>query len=69
MSSSGEVVHPVALSHLRHPQRFVDLHWFNPPEWTPGVEIIPAQVSDPQAVAQAHSFLQAIGKRPIVVGS
>jgi 3-hydroxybutyryl-CoA dehydrogenase len=54
---------------LRHPQRFLGMHWFNPPEWTPGVELIPAQVTDPQAVERARAFLQAIGKRPIVVGS
>jgi 3-hydroxybutyryl-CoA dehydrogenase len=54
---------------LRHPQRFLGMHWFNPPEWTPGIELIPAQSTDPQVVAQAHAFLQAIGKRPIVVGS
>src|SRR5262245_16431604 len=54
---------------LRRPQRFFGMHWFNPPEWTPGVELIPAQVTDPQAVEQARGFLQAIGKRPIVVGS
>jgi len=54
---------------LRHPQRFLGMHWFNPSEWTPGIELIPAQRTDPQAVEQARSFLQAIGKRPIVVGS
>jgi 3-hydroxybutyryl-CoA dehydrogenase len=54
---------------LRHPQRFLGMHWFNPPEWTPGIELIPAQSTDSQVVAQARSFLQAIGKRPIVVGS
>lgn len=54
---------------LRHPQRFLGMHWFNPPEWTPGIELIPAQVTDPQAIEQARHFLQAIGKRPIVVGS
>src|SRR5688500_10178055 len=25
---------------LRHPQRFLGMHWFNPPEWTPGIELI-----------------------------
>jgi 3-hydroxybutyryl-CoA dehydrogenase len=54
---------------LRYPRRFFGMHWFNPPEWTPGVELIPAQVTDPQALEQARAFLQAIGKRPIVVGS
>jgi len=54
---------------LQHPQRFLGMHWFNPPEWTPGIELIPARSTDPQAIEQARSFLQAIGKRPIVVGS
>jgi 3-hydroxybutyryl-CoA dehydrogenase len=54
---------------LRHPQRFLGMHWFNPPEWTPGIELIPALDTDPQTVEQARRFLQAIGKRPIVVGS
>ena len=54
---------------LRHPQRFLGMHWFNPPEWTPGIELIPAQSTAPQAVEQARTFLQAIGKRPIVVRS
>jgi 3-hydroxyacyl-CoA dehydrogenase len=54
---------------LRHPRRFIGMHWFNPPEWTPGIELIPAQVTEVQVVEQARSFLTAIGKRPIVVGS
>ena len=54
---------------LRHPERFFGMHWFNPPEWTPGIELIPAQITDSQVVEQAQRFLEAIGKRPIVVGS
>jgi 3-hydroxybutyryl-CoA dehydrogenase len=54
---------------LRHPQRFLGMHWFNPPEWRPGIELIPAHLTDPQAVERVRSFLEAIGKRPIVVGS
>ena len=54
---------------LRYPGRFFGMHWFNPPEWTPGIELIPARVTDPQAIERAGAFLRAIGKRPIVVGS
>jgi 3-hydroxybutyryl-CoA dehydrogenase len=54
---------------LRHPERFFGMHWFNPPEWTPGIELIPAQRTDRQAVEQAREFLQAIGKHPIIVKS
>src|SRR4051794_27083217 len=27
--------------HVAGAERFLGLHWFNPPEWTPGVEVIP----------------------------
>ena len=54
---------------LTHPERFLGMHWFNPPEWTPGVEVIPSDVTDPEIVAQMKAFLLAIGKRPALVGS
>jgi 3-hydroxybutyryl-CoA dehydrogenase len=54
---------------LQRPQRFMGMHWFNPPEWTPGIEVIPARVTDPQHVERVRAFLLKIGKRPIVVGS
>jgi 3-hydroxybutyryl-CoA dehydrogenase len=50
------------------PERFCGMHWFNPPEWTPGVEVIPAHVTDPEVVGQLVEFLRGIGKRPAVVG-
>ncbi|HSK82005.1 MAG TPA: 3-hydroxyacyl-CoA dehydrogenase family protein [Rubrobacter sp.] len=50
------------------PERFCGMHWFNPPEWTPGVEVIPADVTDPEVVGQLVEFLRGIGKRPAVVG-
>jgi 3-hydroxybutyryl-CoA dehydrogenase len=49
--------------------RFLGMHWFNPPEWTPGVEVIPSDVTDPEIVEQIKTFLLAIGKRPAVIGS
>lgn len=54
---------------LQRPQRFIGMHWFNPPEWTPGIELIPARVTDPRHVERTREFLQTIGKRPTVVGS
>src|SRR5919202_883051 len=52
-----------------HPERFLGMHWFNPPEWTPGVEVIPTAVTDPEAVERVVGFLKTIGKRPAVVAS
>ena len=48
--------------------RFCGMHWFNPPEWTPGIEVIPAAASDPEVVERLVGFLRGIGKRPAVVG-
>src|SRR5215210_4516964 len=50
------------------PQRFCGMHWFNPPEWTPGVEVIPADATAPEVVERLVEFLRSIGKRPAVVG-
>ena len=51
------------------PGRFCGMHWFNPPEWTPGVEVIPAATTDTETVERLVGFLRSIGKRPTVVGS
>ena len=50
------------------PERFCGMHWFNPPEWTPGVEVIPADATDGKVVERLVGFLRSIGKRPAVVG-
>jgi 3-hydroxybutyryl-CoA dehydrogenase len=50
------------------PGRFCGMHWFNPPEWTPGVEIIPAAATEGEVVGRLVGFLRSIGKRPAVVG-
>jgi 3-hydroxybutyryl-CoA dehydrogenase len=48
--------------------RFCGMHWFNPPEWTPGVEVIPAATTGGKIVGRLVEFLRSIGKRPAVVG-
>ena len=53
---------------VEHPGRFCGMHWFNPPEWTPGVEVIPAAATDEEVVGRLVEFLRSIGKRPAVVG-
>jgi 3-hydroxybutyryl-CoA dehydrogenase len=53
---------------VERPERFLGMHWFNPPEWTPGVEVIPTAATDPDVVERVMGFLRGIGKRPAVVG-
>jgi len=50
------------------PGRFCGMHWFNPPEWIPGVEVIPSAATAPEIVGRLVEFLRGIGKRPAVVG-
>ena len=47
--------------------RFLGMHWFNPPEWTPGVEVIPAAQTEPAVVQRVVRLLESIGKRPSMV--
>lgn len=52
---------------LRHPERFLGMHWFNPPEWTPGVEVVAAPRTDASVVQRVVHFLHHLGKAPAVV--
>jgi 3-hydroxybutyryl-CoA dehydrogenase len=54
---------------VNRPAQFLGMHWFNPPEWTPGVEVIPTEQTDPSVVAQVFDLLTAIGKRPSIVAA
>lgn len=52
---------------LRHPARFLGMHWFNPPEWTPGVEVVAAPATDMSVIRRVVDFLHDLGKAPAVV--
>jgi 3-hydroxybutyryl-CoA dehydrogenase len=52
---------------VRAPERFLGVHWFNPPEWTPGIEVIPTPGTDRAVVDAVLELLRAAGKRPAVV--
>lgn len=53
---------------FEHRERFLGTHWFNPPQWVPCVEIIPAEHTAPEAVDVAETVLRALGKHPTTVG-
>jgi 3-hydroxyacyl-CoA dehydrogenase/enoyl-CoA hydratase/3-hydroxybutyryl-CoA epimerase len=52
---------------LPHPERFVGLHFFNPPEKMPLVEIGRGSQTSPETVATACRLAVRIGKFPVVV--
>lgn len=50
----------------RWPERFIGLHFFNPVAKMSLVEIIPAEKTSLETVQSTRSFIQNIGKKPLV---
>ncbi|SCA62754.1 Fatty acid oxidation complex subunit alpha [Chlamydiales bacterium SCGC AG-110-M15] len=56
-------------SEMKHPERFVGMHFFNPVNRMPLVEIVPGEKTSAQTVATAVAFTKQLGKTPVVVGN
>lgn len=52
---------------LKHPERFVGIHFFNPVRQMPLVEVIRGARTSDETVATAVGYAKALGKSPIVV--
>lgn len=52
---------------MQHPERFVGMHFFNPADRMPLVEIVPGKQTSPEIVAGAMDFCRKLGKTPILV--
>ena len=52
---------------VEKPERFLGVHWFNPPEWTPGIEVIAGTATDRAVVERVLEFLKDVGKQPAEV--
>lgn len=53
---------------MRHPERFVGMHFFNPVPLMPLVEVVAGPKSSPQAIATVVDLCKKMKKTPIVVG-
>jgi 3-hydroxyacyl-CoA dehydrogenase/enoyl-CoA hydratase/3-hydroxybutyryl-CoA epimerase len=53
---------------VAHPERVVGLHFFNPPDRMPLVEVVRGPQSNPQSVAVAAALASRIGKTIVLVG-
>jgi 3-hydroxyacyl-CoA dehydrogenase/enoyl-CoA hydratase/3-hydroxybutyryl-CoA epimerase len=52
---------------LPHPERVIGLHFFNPVHRMPLVEIIVTEATSDDVIATAVTFVQRLGKTPVVV--
>jgi 3-hydroxyacyl-CoA dehydrogenase len=65
-NTSGLTIAGLAGS-LRAPERFLGLHFFSPAERMPLVEVVKGSETAETTIVTALAFLEAIGKRPVLV--
>jgi carnitine 3-dehydrogenase len=65
-STSGLLAHRMQEG-LKHPERFVIAHPFNPPHLIPLVELVPGPRTSEDVLRVTHDFYTLLGKIPIVV--
>lgn len=64
-SSTGGIPPTQLQAKMRHPERLVVCHPFNPPHLIPLIEIIGGEKTSPDVVAWALRFFATLGKKPI----
>lgn len=52
---------------LKHRERFIGMHFFNPVSKMPLVEIVPGAYTSPEVIATAMNFCRKLGKTPILI--
>lgn len=54
-------------AYTKRPDKFLGLHFFNPPPAMPVVEVVKAATTSEEVFAEALEFAGSLGKKPIVV--
>ena len=54
---------------VSHPERFMNIHFFNPAPFIPGAELVASDETDDSVVTAVVEVLRRAGKRPAVVGA
>jgi 3-hydroxybutyryl-CoA dehydrogenase len=55
--------------HVSDPSSFLGVHFFNPAEWIPGVEVVPGPATRPDVIARVLDVLRTWRKVPVLVKS
>lgn len=66
-SNTSTISLDVLAEGMRHPERLIGMHFFNPAHRMPLVEIIRRDATLPSVVATALGFVKAIRKTPVLV--
>jgi len=54
-------------ANVRHPERVIGTHYWNPPHLLPLVEVIPGEQTSAETVAAVHALLARMEKEPVQV--
>ena len=65
-NTSGLSINKLAAA-VSNPQRFLGMHWFNPPTLIPLIEIIRNDATSDEAAQAIYDLALAIGKKPALV--
>ncbi len=65
-STTSTILADELAAFVARPQRFLNVHFLNPPLLMPLVEISPAKTTAPEIVGQMREMLAAIGKKPVL---
>ena len=65
-NTSGLSINELATA-VSNPQRFLGMHWFNPPTLIPLIEIIRNDATSDEAAQAIYDLALAIGKKPALV--
>lgn len=69
IGSTTSTIGPDELAALvSHPERYLNIHWINPPHLSPLVELQPCRYTDPGLVSALRELHETMGKVPIVCG-
>jgi 3-hydroxybutyryl-CoA dehydrogenase len=66
-SNTSGLMPDVLAETMTHPERFLILHFWNPPHVIPLVELVPGPRTEPHHVRTAEAQLRAIGMQPVVL--
>lgn len=54
-------------AHISHPERFVGMHWSNPPHIVPMIEVIAGERTSPETVAAIQSLIRSLDLLPVTL--
>ena len=52
---------------LQHPERVIGMHWSNPPQLIPMIEVIPGERTNEETVVAAKALIERIGYYPCLL--